>query len=196
MRTWLRGKATLLFMTLGLLLAIPAVALAADIVVPDGDLVTLGNQAGNATNPINLGPVKGGVALTKQISFELQCISNNNHVDNAQGVNIAFLPAGGSGSSVPAGATAIATNAHIGATSGTDLGVPSSWPDDTEQCSDTGNITTPVQDNSNSSVTITPPSAEGTYDFEIKYQTSVSPAGNNDGQALQGNGVVSVFYRL
>jgi hypothetical protein len=172
------------------------VALAANVVVPDGDLVTTGIQAGDATNPINLGPVKGGVALTRQISFELQCISNNNHVDDTQGVDIVFIPPGGPGSTVPAGASASATPAYIGATSGTDLGVPTSWPDDTENCSDPGNISTPVQDNNNSTVTITPPSAEGTYDFVIKYQTSVSPAGSNDGQALQGNGIVSVFYRL
>jgi VCBS repeat-containing protein len=196
MRTKLRGKVTLLFLTLGLLLAVPAVALAADVVVPDGDLVTPLNQAGDATNPINLGPVKGGVQLTKDVSFELQCASNNNHVDDTQGVDIAFLPAGGSGSTVPAGATATATNAHIGATSGTDPGVPTSWPNDGQNCSTAGTSTTPVQDNGNSTVTITPPSAEGTYDFVIKYQTSVSPVGNNDGQALQGNGVVSVFYRL
>src|SRR5215218_8845118 len=193
MRTFLRGKVTLLFLTLGMLLAFAGVALAADVVVPDGDLVNTGNQAGDATNPINLGPVKGGVALTKQVSFELQCFSNNNHVDNTQGVDIAFLPAGNQGSTVPAGATATATNAHIGAIGGSDPGVPTSWPDDGQNCPATA---TTVPDNGNSSVTITPPSAEGTYDFVIKYQSSVSPPGSNDPQALQGNGVVSVFYRL
>src|SRR5215211_4235337 len=40
MRTYLRGKVTLLFMTLGLLLAIPAVALAAELVTSELDTAT------------------------------------------------------------------------------------------------------------------------------------------------------------
>jgi len=39
MRTFLRGKVTLLFIMFGLLLAFPAIALA-DIIVADGDILT------------------------------------------------------------------------------------------------------------------------------------------------------------
>ena len=47
MRTRLRGKATLLFMMLGLLLAIPAVALAADVI--NADLIDYTSQNANYT---------------------------------------------------------------------------------------------------------------------------------------------------
>jgi hypothetical protein len=75
MRTWLRGKITLLFMTFGLLLAIPAIALASDANVtsvvdvntPTGavtlqpgqsenitiNMTVTGNQAGTATFEVN-----------------------------------------------------------------------------------------------------------------------------------------------
>src|SRR5918995_3084576 len=64
MRTFLRGKATLLFMTLGLLIAIPAVALA-DIITADPDPATVNVVEENVGKvPGSTGTVK--VWLTEQ----------------------------------------------------------------------------------------------------------------------------------
>ena len=68
MRTKLRGKISLLFVTLAVMLAIPAIALA-DIIVADGDTVTVGNQAGSSENPIDIGKVKAGGTVTKQLTL-------------------------------------------------------------------------------------------------------------------------------
>jgi len=170
-----------------MLLAMAGVAFA-DIVVPDGDLVSSGNQG-----TVDLGTVKGGTQLSKQVSFTLECQSNN-HVDDAQGVDIVYDSAN---STIPTGATLGATSAHIGVTSGgpsADKGVPSSWPDDGTNCSNPE--PTPVADTGNSTVTITAPSAEGTYNFTLKYNATPTPAGDADDKALQGNGVVTVTYTL
>jgi len=67
MRTYLRGKVTLLFMTLGLLLAVPAVALAAELFTSELDAVTpnaLTVEQGGSTN-FNIGmTASGAIAST------------------------------------------------------------------------------------------------------------------------------------
>ena len=122
MRDRLRGKLSLLFVVFAILVAIPAVALA-DIIVADGDTVTVGNQAGTSTNPIDVGKVKAGGTVTKQVSFQLVC-SGNNHVNQGQTVTLDSTP-GTSG--VPSGGTLTATAATIGP-------IPDSLPDDKTNC--------------------------------------------------------------
>src|SRR5215208_8267444 len=67
MRTWLRGKVTLLFMMLGVLVAIPAVALAAELVTSELDTVTPNDvtvEQGGSTN-FNIGlTATGAMAST------------------------------------------------------------------------------------------------------------------------------------
>ena len=134
MRTVLRSHFKLLVIVSGLLLAVAGVALA-DVIVPDGDVVAAGNQAGTNASPLDLGSVKGGVQVKPQVSFELQCQTGSNHIDDTQGVDIAYSSAD---STIPSGATVSATSGHIGSTQTTgqnaDFGVPSSWPDDGTQC--------------------------------------------------------------
>src|SRR5215208_2828360 len=108
MRTKLRSKATLLFLTLGVLLAFAGVALA-DVIIADGDTVQLGTQAGTQTNPISMGTVKQGGSVSKQVSFQLVC-NQDKHVDNGQTVTLSG-PTVSSGA--PAGSVS-ATDATIG----------------------------------------------------------------------------------
>jgi MBG domain (YGX type)/YDG domain/Immunoglobulin I-set domain len=68
MRTRLRSKATLLFLTLAVLIAVPAVAFAADQIIADGDTVTAGDQASR-----NLGTVAPGATVTPNVNFSLDC---------------------------------------------------------------------------------------------------------------------------
>jgi hypothetical protein len=206
MRTMLRGKVTLLFMMLGMLIAIPAVALA-DVVVPDAntDVLAPGNQAGSATNPIDLGNVGPGATLTKAVSFELRC-SGNRHADAGQTVNIDLdannttLPGGGAKSTT----TASGATGNVSATSSAIGTIPTSWPDDTTGMPNCGATPPdPLQDNGNSTVTVTAPDvvndpdgvdAPVHYDFKVTYKNSLTPTGASDAPSVTGAPVV--FYRL
>jgi hypothetical protein len=189
MRTFLRGKVTLLFMTLGLLLAVPTIALA-DIVVADGDFITTGNQAGTSANPIDIGKVKAGGSVERQVSFQLQC-NGSRHVDQNQTVTLDATP-GTTG--VPAGGSLTATAATIGP-------IPSSWPDDTSGPSNCGTTPpTPIDDNGNTTVKFTAPSnaANGAvYNFSVTWggaDVTVSPSGGSDSNAVTGS--TQVFFRV
>jgi hypothetical protein len=119
----------------------------ADTIAPDADVVAIGNQASR-----NFGTVAPGATLTPAVSFELQC-AGNQHVDNGGSVTFTFSAVG---STIPAGGSMTATSAAIGP-------IPSSWPDDNSQCGSTPPA--PIQDNGNSTVTITAPSTSGSYTF-------------------------------
>src|SRR5262245_56316922 len=132
-------------LTLAVILAMLFTSLVlADDVVPDGDIVAVGNQSS-----VNLGNVAPGQVIGKAAHFTLIC-NTKNHVDQVQTLALSFSL---SGSTVPAGGSLSATSVSIGP-------IPSSWPDDT-----TGGGTTncgsplplPQQDNGNSSVSITAP---------------------------------------
>ena len=160
---------------------LPITALADDI-VPDGDIVTSGNQSG----PINLGTVAPGATLNPQVSFTLVC-STKQHVDQAQTVNLTA-----SAQSVPAGGSLSATNAAIPS-------IPASWPDDTSGGGTTNcpsPAPAPLNDSGNSTVTITAPTAAATYTYVLRYFVGLSPAGNNDNQAVQGGDHVDITYTL
>src|SRR5215218_4370933 len=163
MRTMLRGKFTLLFMSLGLLLAIPAVALA-DIITADSDTVT---TAPGVQLTKDLGTVAAGATVTPNptVDFYLNC-NGNNHLDNAQTDTITFssktIVRTGGGAFI--GGNATATNSSVTAAA--------AWPDDGTNCTAAGNPA-PVKGGS-STVTITAPTTPGTYTYTINYSNSVS----------------------
>ena len=165
MRTRLmRGKFTLLFMMLGLLIAIPAIALA-DTIIIDSDTVTTspGTQLSR-----DLGTVAAGATVTPNptVDFYLNC-NGNNHLDNAQTDTITFssktIVRTGGGAFI--GGNATATNSSVTAAA--------AWPDDGTNCTAAGNPA-PVKGGS-STVTITAPTTPGTYTYTIIYSNSVSP---------------------
>src|SRR6186997_534442 len=149
----------------------------ADQITPDGDVVSPGDQA-----TVNLGTVAPGAVLTPKTSFKLEC-NGNNHADNGQTVNLTFSLAA---STVPSGGSLSATNASIGP-------VPSSWADDGNQCpgqgSTPGTPLTPLNDNGDSTVTITAPSTTGAKSFVVSWAKSV------DAPDVSGGNVV-VTYNL
>jgi len=128
-------------MTLAVVMSMLFTSLAlADLV--DGDTVLSG------TSSANLGTVAPGTILTPQVTFQLLC-NGNKHVDIGQTVNLTFSLAG---STVPAGSLS-ASNASIGT-------IPVAWPDDATGPDNCGG-TAPLNDNGNSTVTITAPSSPG-----------------------------------
>jgi hypothetical protein len=147
-------------------LLITSLALA-DVI--DGDTVASG------TASANLGTVSPGAVLTPQVTFELDCFSNR-HVDNGQTVSLAFSLAG---STVPAGGSLSATDTAIGP-------IPPSWPDDALSGGPNCGSPAPasIQDNGNSTVTITAPVAPGMYTYVVRYTNSLSPAGNLDPSSI------------
>src|SRR5262245_29729175 len=102
-----------------LLLVVTALSVAAiswaDDILPDGDIVTSGDQSS-----VSLGSVGPGTVLQPKTSFRLTC-EGKQHVDAGQTIPLNFTLAG---SSVPAGGSLSATNTSIGQ-------IPASWPDDT-----------------------------------------------------------------
>src|SRR5215212_5682194 len=101
MRTFLRSKVTLLFMTFGLLLAIPAIALADDI---KNDLDATANvmalQAGGPTGSTQLtvlpqnGDGKNGCNLTGSTTFSASVASSNTSVATVSRSSVTFNACG------------------------------------------------------------------------------------------------------
>jgi len=188
-------------MMLGLLIAIPAVALA-DVIVADADLVQLGNQAGTETNPIDLGTVGPGAVVKPngqlpQVSFLLQC-NGNRHVDDNQTVSLAFSE---DNSTIPSDGHLSATDTTIGKpATDPDPGIPASWPEDASGAPNCGSTPPTFGDNGNSTVTITAPTVlnDATtpyYIFKVAYRNSLTPAGTNDSSSITA-AQTDVYYKL
>src|SRR5215204_3579998 len=179
MRTFLRGKVTLLFMSLGMLLAFAGVAFA-DLVVPDADTVSpTTNQSSLA-----LGTASPGQVFNKSVSFQLQC-NGARHVDNGQTVNLSYSSGG---STIPTGGNLSATGTSIGS-------IPASWPDDatgSDNCPSPAPA--PIADNGDSTATITAPKKAGSYTYVLMYAAALSPAGGQDSASITGN--TQVTYTL
>jgi hypothetical protein len=142
----------------------------ADTLAWDGDIVTAGNQS-----TVNLGTVGPGAVLTPKASFRLVC-NGNRHADAGQTVALTFSLGA---STVPAGGSLSAGDASIGA-------VPASWPDDAtgpDNCGSAGSI----EDNGDSTVTITAPVTPGPHTFEVVWTAALSPAGANDPSSITGS---------
>src|SRR5215204_3634190 len=169
MRTFLRGKVTLLFMSLGMLLAFAGVAFA-DLVVPDADTVSpTTNQSSLA-----LGTASPGQVFNKSVSFQLQC-NGARHVDNGQTVNLSYSSGG---STIPTGGNLSATGTSIGS-------IPASWPDDatgSDNCPSPAPA--PIADNGDSTATITAPKKAGSYTYVLMYAAALSPAGGQDSSRI------------
>jgi len=142
----------------------------ADDVITDGDILTAGNQS-----PANLGTVAPGATLTPKVSFTLAC-AGNKHVDSDQTATMTYST---SGSNAPAGGSiGSVTTASIGA-------VPGTWIDDGTNCPVTP--PTPLGDNGDSTVTLTAPTAPGTYTYKINYGVALNPAGGQDSSSVTGS---------
>jgi hypothetical protein len=170
-----------------LLVVVTALSLAAiswaDDILPDGDIVSSGDQS-----TVSLGSVGPGAVLQPKTSFRLTC-DGKQHVDSGQTLPLSFTLAG---SSVPTGGSLSATDTSIGQ-------IPASWPDDTTGGGST-NCPSPapaaVQDNGDSTITITAPTTPGLKTYVVRWSFgTLTPAGNSDNSALQGNHV-DVTYTL
>ena len=161
MRTFLRGKVTLLFMVLGMLLAIPAVALA-DQIVGDADVVDANIQGSE-----NLGTVAPGATVSPnpQVGFWLEC-NGSNHLNPGQTVNLTFGSA--SWSRVGGGSF----SGHSATATPTSLTAPSTWPSDTTNCNAAGNPA-PFEGSGESTATITAPTTPGTYNVVLSYNKNI-----------------------
>lgn len=161
-------------LSLAVIVAMVVTSLAlADDVIPDGDIVTAGNQS-----TVNLGTVAPGATLTPKVSFTLSC-SGNKHVDNSQTVTISYSISGSNWP--PGGSIGGATTSSIGA-------IPSAWPDDGSNCP--GTPPSPLGDNGDSTVTLTAPTTPGTYTYKVNFSVSLSPAGGNDSSSVTGSSFV------
>jgi len=152
--------------------AFVAISARADVVVPDGDVVTPGYQGSQY-----LGVAVAGQVIAVPVDFSLECFLAS-HVDDGQTVSIDFSL---TNSSLDAGAV---TTADLSATN-TSIGpVPAAWPDDGDACGDPA--PDPLGDNGDSTVTVTAPAAPGVHTFVVSYMLSLTPAGINDPSALIG----------
>jgi hypothetical protein len=169
----------------GIALILSTTAVLADQVVADADTIAANNQAS-----FDFGTVAPGANLTPQVSFTLGC-NGTKHADLNQTVTITFQAAGGGGSTVPAGGSMSGSNASIGA-------IPAAWPDDASSGSSNcgpGGGPAPLNDNGNSSLTITAPADPGAYTFVAKYALALTPAGTSDLLSL-GAPTVTATYTL
>jgi hypothetical protein len=161
-------------------LAVAAVSWA-DSVVPDGDLVTVGDQGS-----VSLGTVTPGQVITKSVSFKLVC-DGKNHVDSGQSFSLTFSLAQ---STVPSGGSLSATNSSIGP-------VPSAWPDDTTGSGSTNcgsPLPSPIPDNGDSTVTITAPPTSGSKTYTVRWNHgALTPVGSGDTNAVQSGNTTVTF---
>jgi hypothetical protein len=168
MRTKLRSKVTLLFMMLGMLLAVPAVAFAADTIIADSDTVSTGDQASRDLGVVGPGAtVQVGVAPAKpQVDFYLDC-NGNNHLNSGEQATIAFNSAG---SSIRDASNVAPATGSLSATSLTNITGPASWPADNSggnACQTFANAKL-----GSSEVTIVAPNSAGTYTYKVAYVTT------------------------
>jgi large repetitive protein len=198
MRTRLRSKSTLLFVVFGLLLAIPAIALA-DIIVVDGDYISTANPAdGTYDNPVNLGTVAPGATIQKTARFKLVCHSKN-HVDLG---NTVFLTVSPNQTDVyqnanfsqlaPTGGVSVVTTKATNDQQ-VDIGpIPTSWPDDAS----TANCDTTPQElaaTHTAAITVTAPNTAGTYFGRARFSQTLA---QNDNQAVSGGSNTDIIYNM
>ncbi len=152
----------------GATLGTAAVAIA-DIVDADVIAATSGNQVER-----DLGTVAAGGSVQAPVSFQLRC-DGKKHVDSGQtvimGRHKATLDGDGVGTAV-----VNATLSNIGA-------VPTAWPDDTTGSANCG-TTNPLNDNGDSTVTITAPATAGAHTVVVTYKPTFDPVGSDDNSDL------------
>jgi lipopolysaccharide export system protein LptA len=162
------------------ILALGAVMASADTITSDGDTLSTGN---NTT--VALGTVSPGTTLHPTVRFFLSC-AGNKHVDSGQTVTLSYAAGG---STVAAGGTLNASSGSIGP-------IPASWVDDGTSCPSPD--PSPLSSGSlgsDSTVTITAPSAPGSYSYTVAYSAGLTPAGASDPSSVTG-GIPTVTYTL
>lgn len=165
-----RGRFSLILGTIFATLTVGAVIAYGDTIITDGDaLITSGNN----TTVALPAATRADSTKTAQASFQLHC-AGNQHVDRTKMVTIAF-------DSVHSTAGLSATDATIGS-------IPNTWPTDTNACGSTGNL----DDNGNSTVTVTVPSSLGAHTYTSKWNANLN---YTDASAITGSGP-SVIYNL
>ena len=152
----LRSKVTLLFMTCALLVAVPAVAFAADQLIADGDTVTAGDQASR-----NLGTVAPGASVSPNVNFYLDC-NGNNHFNSTETADINFTS-----SSIKDSAGNTPATGSVSAASLSNVSGPTSWPSDGSNACPTDNALL-----GSSTVSIVSPKKAGTYTSTVTYATN------------------------
>src|SRR5215211_937384 len=198
MRTFLRGKVTLLFLMLGTLLAISGVALA-DQLTADGDAL----DANVNGTPVALGTVDPGQTFSKQIGFTLRC-QGNNHVDRGKSVKLSYTA---TGSTIPAGGSLSGGGANTTPTDATIGPIPNTWPlDSNNSCPASPADTLTSGPDHNSNVELKAPKASGSTSFTVNYDiTELNADGtvftgddgsNGNFTSINGNGNRSVTYTM
>src|SRR5829696_1543616 len=157
MRTKLRSKFTLLFLTLAVLIAVPAIAYAADQIVADGDTITAGDQSSR-----NLGTVAPGATVTPNanVDFYLDC-AGSQHFNSGELATISFDSAG---SSIKDAANNTPSTGSVSATNLTSISGPTNWPADGDNACPTANALL-----GSSATTIVAPKKPGTYTYTVNY---------------------------
>jgi large repetitive protein len=184
MRTKLRSKISLLFMTCALLVAVPAVAFAADAIFTDGDLVTTGDQLSR-----NLGTLAPGATFTadpsatppvpaSDVKFYLDC-NGQNHFNSTE---TADLNVSATSKKDAAGNTI--TGGSVAATSLSDISGPASWPADSSGGSACNTFANAELGTSN--VTIVAPKKAGSYTYTVTY-TLNRDSGSTDATTTANN---------
>lgn len=145
------GRLSLFLATLIASTAFAAVAFAGDVVTADGDVVDT-TQA----DPVAL-TLSPGEEVTKSVSFTLTC-KTQQHVDTGETVPLTFSA---TKSVKPAGGALSGNNGAVGPRS-------AAWPNDRTDCPDPA-PTVSSTETQRASVTITAPSAPGTYTYEAAW---------------------------
>ena len=178
MRTFLRSKVTLLFLTLAVLLAVPAIAFATDTLSPDADTVNTGIQ------PVrNLGNVAAGATLTPTVDFYLVCGNGGGQARHFDSTDSATLTFDKPNSAIPAGGDLSAGNATIAGPNS-----PTNWPADDVNCGTPAPAPVKV---GTSAVTIQAPSTSGNHNYTVRY--NVGRASSTDVTELSTPVVVANF---
>ena len=178
MRTRLmRSKFSLLFLALAMLVAVPAVAYAADEIIADGDVATAGD---NLTR--NIGTVAPGATVTpnEKVNFTLDCMGNN-HFNSNETADINFSS---TGSSIKDAGGLTPSTGSVSATSLSNISGPTTWPND-------GNNACPATNAQlgSSDVSIVAPKKAGTYTYTVAYNLNRDTGTANNELALaQGGG--------
>jgi len=134
--------------------AVTAAALAGDEISADGDAVAAGSN-----NPVALGTVAPGATVSRTVRFTLEC-KTQQHVDAGDTVSLSYSA---SGSSIPAGG-------GVSAGAGSIIR-PSGWPADGAACASPAQTVSSggVGTGSDGSVSLTAPSAPGSYTYVVQY---------------------------
>jgi|GEM_PF-3385065 len=148
-------------MSLALIMAMLLTSFAlADVVTSDVVLATVGNQT-----LVDLGNVTPGQVISSATSFQLEC-NGSNHADLGNTVFVQFFSVNPSG--------------NLSATDTTIGPIPADWADDATGGDNCANASLSVlNDNGNSTVTITAPTISGTYNYSVTYKVCQS---NNSAQ--------------